>query len=131
MFELKHYCLLLDALLVLFGVQLFTFYWGHCCSHPSNQWKMGRAGRKRRIHSENKGNFHFHKHYGSCNSLHYYDFASIFWLKVYLLICEQEHQQQEEDLKAKEAELMRGNPLININNSSSFSVKRRWFFRFN
>ncbi|ONK59032.1 uncharacterized protein A4U43_C08F2270 [Asparagus officinalis] len=37
-----------------------------------------------------------------------------------------ERQQQEEDLKAKEAELMRGNPLININNAASFSVKRRW-----
>lgn len=37
-----------------------------------------------------------------------------------------ERQKQEEDLKVKEAELMRGNPLININNSSSFSVKRRW-----
>ncbi|XP_042388991.1 protein CWC15 homolog A-like isoform X2 [Zingiber officinale] len=37
-----------------------------------------------------------------------------------------EQQQQEEELKAKEAELMRGNPLININNSTSFNVKRRW-----
>jgi len=37
-----------------------------------------------------------------------------------------ERQQQEEDLKAKEAELMRGNPLVNINSSTSFSVKRRW-----
>ncbi|WOL14276.1 hypothetical protein Cni_G23056 [Canna indica] len=37
-----------------------------------------------------------------------------------------ERQQQEEELKAKEAELMRGNPLININNSASFNVKRRW-----
>ncbi|KAG1360843.1 protein CWC15 [Cocos nucifera] len=37
-----------------------------------------------------------------------------------------EHQQQEEELKAKEAELMRGNPLINLNNSTSFNVKRRW-----
>ncbi|KAI0530527.1 hypothetical protein KFK09_000071 [Dendrobium nobile] len=37
-----------------------------------------------------------------------------------------ERQKQEEDLKAKEAELMRGNPLINLNNSSSFNVKRRW-----
>lgn len=35
-----------------------------------------------------------------------------------------EQQQQEEDLKVKEAELMRGNPLIN--NPTSFSVKRRW-----
>lgn len=38
----------------------------------------------------------------------------------------QERQQQEEELKAKEAELMRGNPLININSSTSFSVKRRF-----
>ncbi|KAJ4732341.1 hypothetical protein LUZ62_061032 [Rhynchospora pubera] len=37
-----------------------------------------------------------------------------------------EREEQEEELKAKEAELMRGNPLININNSTSFSVKRRW-----
>ncbi|MCH89170.1 CWC15-like protein, partial [Trifolium medium] len=35
-----------------------------------------------------------------------------------------ERQQQEEDLKVKEAELMRGNPLIN--NPTSFNVKRRW-----
>ncbi|XP_058767138.1 arogenate dehydrogenase 1, chloroplastic-like [Vicia villosa] len=34
-----------------------------------------------------------------------------------------ERQQQEEDLKVKEAELMRGNPLIN--NPTSFNVKRR------
>ncbi|XP_072967821.1 uncharacterized protein [Typha angustifolia] len=37
-----------------------------------------------------------------------------------------ERQMQEEELKVKEAELMRGNPLINLNNSTSFSVKRRW-----
>ncbi|KAK8962363.1 hypothetical protein KSP40_PGU008939 [Platanthera guangdongensis] len=37
-----------------------------------------------------------------------------------------ERLKQEEDLKVKEAELMRGNPLINLNNSSSFNVKRRW-----
>ncbi|XP_008796913.2 protein CWC15 homolog A [Phoenix dactylifera] len=37
-----------------------------------------------------------------------------------------ERQEQEEELKAKEAELMRGNPLINLNNSTSFNVKRRW-----
>ncbi|XP_074572393.1 uncharacterized protein LOC141828900 isoform X1 [Curcuma longa] len=37
-----------------------------------------------------------------------------------------ERLQQEEELKAKEAELMRGNPLINLNNSASFNVKRRW-----
>ncbi|GLT83750.1 hypothetical protein SLE2022_020220 [Rubroshorea leprosula] len=35
-----------------------------------------------------------------------------------------ERQQQEEDLKAKEAELLRGNPLLN--NPTSFNVKRRW-----
>ncbi|KAK2409783.1 protein CWC15 protein [Trifolium repens] len=35
-----------------------------------------------------------------------------------------ERLQQEEDLKVKEAELMRGNPLIN--NPTSFNVKRRW-----
>ncbi|GLT26422.1 hypothetical protein SLA2020_014890 [Shorea laevis] len=35
-----------------------------------------------------------------------------------------EKQQQEEELKAKEAELLRGNPLLN--NPSSFNVKRRW-----
>jgi hypothetical protein len=37
----------------------------------------------------------------------------------------QERQQAEEEAKMKEAELMRGNPLININNVGSFSVKRR------
>ncbi|GAB4845900.1 hypothetical protein Ancab_024904 [Ancistrocladus abbreviatus] len=35
-----------------------------------------------------------------------------------------ERQQQEEELKAKEAELMRGNPLLN--NPTNFNVKRRW-----
>ncbi|KAK7265925.1 hypothetical protein RJT34_33550 [Clitoria ternatea] len=35
-----------------------------------------------------------------------------------------ERQQQEEELKVKEAELLRGNPLIN--NPTSFNVKRRW-----
>ncbi|XP_027336015.1 protein CWC15 homolog [Abrus precatorius] len=35
-----------------------------------------------------------------------------------------ERQQQEEELKVKEAELLRGNPLLN--NSTSFNVKRRW-----
>lgn len=37
-----------------------------------------------------------------------------------------ERQQAEEEAKMKEAELMRGNPLINMNNSGSFNVKRRW-----
>lgn len=36
----------------------------------------------------------------------------------------QERQQQEEELKVKEAELIRGNPLLN--NPTSFSVKRRF-----
>ncbi|XVF70931.1 hypothetical protein PTKIN_Ptkin11bG0201800 [Pterospermum kingtungense] len=36
----------------------------------------------------------------------------------------QEKLEQEEELKAKEAELLRGNPLIN--NPTSFGVKRRW-----
>lgn len=35
-----------------------------------------------------------------------------------------ERQQQEEELKVKEAELIRGNPLLN--NPTSFNVKRRW-----
>ncbi|XP_042520573.1 protein CWC15 homolog [Macadamia integrifolia] len=35
-----------------------------------------------------------------------------------------ERQKQEEDLKVKEAELLRGNPLLN--NPTSFNVKRRW-----
>ncbi|XP_077248164.1 cwf15 / Cwc15 cell cycle control family protein [Tasmannia lanceolata] len=35
-----------------------------------------------------------------------------------------ERQQQEGDLKAKEADLIRGNPLLN--NATSFNVKRRW-----
>lgn len=34
-----------------------------------------------------------------------------------------ERQKQEEDLKQKEAELIRGNPLLN---PTSFNVKRRW-----
>ncbi|KAJ8439669.1 hypothetical protein Cgig2_017942 [Carnegiea gigantea] len=38
----------------------------------------------------------------------------------------QERQKQEEELKAKEAELVRGNPLINFNNPTNFNVKRRW-----
>ncbi|KNA20641.1 hypothetical protein SOVF_050480 [Spinacia oleracea] len=37
-----------------------------------------------------------------------------------------EREQQEEELKSKEAELMRGNPLININAPTNFNVKRRW-----
>ncbi|KAH6793466.1 Cwf15 / Cwc15 cell cycle control family protein [Perilla frutescens var. hirtella] len=36
----------------------------------------------------------------------------------------EERLQQEEELKAKEEQLLRGNPLLN--DSSSFSVKRRW-----
>jgi len=36
-----------------------------------------------------------------------------------------ERQEQEEQLKVKEAELIRGNPLLN-NNTTSFNVKRRW-----
>ncbi|WVZ24326.1 hypothetical protein V8G54_002870 [Vigna mungo] len=36
----------------------------------------------------------------------------------------QERQEQEEELKVKEAELLRGNPLLN--NPTSFNVKRRW-----
>ncbi|XP_043718420.1 protein CWC15 homolog [Telopea speciosissima] len=35
-----------------------------------------------------------------------------------------ERQKQEEELKVKEAELLRGNPLLN--NPTSFNVKRRW-----
>ncbi|XP_028751819.1 protein CWC15 homolog [Neltuma alba] len=35
-----------------------------------------------------------------------------------------ERQQREEELKVKESELMRGNPLLN--NPTSFNVKRRW-----
>ncbi|KAE9458370.1 hypothetical protein C3L33_09726, partial [Rhododendron williamsianum] len=35
-----------------------------------------------------------------------------------------ERQKQDEELKVKEAELIRGNPLLN--NPTSFNVKRRW-----
>ncbi|KAK1278173.1 hypothetical protein QJS04_geneDACA007277 [Acorus gramineus] len=35
-----------------------------------------------------------------------------------------DREKQEEELKVKEAELIRGNPLLN--NPTSFSVKRRW-----
>ncbi|KAF8410886.1 hypothetical protein HHK36_003423 [Tetracentron sinense] len=35
-----------------------------------------------------------------------------------------DRQEQEEELKVKEAELIRGNPLLN--NTTSFNVKRRW-----
>ncbi|XP_010676070.2 uncharacterized protein LOC104891978 [Beta vulgaris subsp. vulgaris] len=38
-----------------------------------------------------------------------------------------DRQQQEEELKTKEAELMRGNPLLNnVTGPTSFNVKRRW-----
>ncbi|KAG5578834.1 hypothetical protein H5410_049461 [Solanum commersonii] len=37
-----------------------------------------------------------------------------------------ERLEQEEELKAKEAELLRGNPLLNNNQPTTFSVKRRW-----
>lgn len=40
-----------------------------------------------------------------------------------MLVHLQDRQQREEELKAKEAELLRGNPLLN--NPTSFSVKRR------
>lgn len=46
------------------------------------------------------------------------------WIK-HSAYSQQEHQKQEEELKAREAELMRGNPLINLNTSTSFNVKRR------
>ncbi|KAF3453272.1 hypothetical protein FNV43_RR03712 [Rhamnella rubrinervis] len=36
-----------------------------------------------------------------------------------------ERQQREEELKVKEAELLRGNPLLN-NATTTFNVKRRW-----
>lgn len=37
-----------------------------------------------------------------------------------------ERLEREEELKAKEAELLRGNPLLNSTTSTSFNVKRRW-----
>ncbi|XP_054791572.1 uncharacterized protein LOC129311526 isoform X2 [Prosopis cineraria] len=37
-----------------------------------------------------------------------------------------ERQQREEELKVKEAELLRGNPLLNNPTTTSFNVKRRW-----
>ncbi|BBH04415.1 Cwf15 / Cwc15 cell cycle control family protein [Prunus dulcis] len=37
-----------------------------------------------------------------------------------------ERQEREEELKVKEAELLRGNPLLNGATATSFSVKRRW-----
>ncbi|KAL7599915.1 uncharacterized protein LOC111895144 [Lactuca sativa] len=37
-----------------------------------------------------------------------------------------EREEQEEELKLKEAELIRGNPLLNNPTSTSFNVKRRW-----
>ncbi|GAA0145372.1 hypothetical protein Leryth_010151 [Lithospermum erythrorhizon] len=36
----------------------------------------------------------------------------------------EDREKQEDELKSKEAELMRGNPLLN--NPTSFNVKRRW-----
>lgn len=45
-----------------------------------------------------------------------------YWLC--LLCIWQEREMQEEELKAKEAELLKGNPLLN--NPTSFNVKRRW-----
>lgn len=44
------------------------------------------------------------------------------YLNLYLYF--QERQQKEEELKVKEAELLRGNPLLN-NPVATFSVKRR------
>lgn len=44
-------------------------------------------------------------------------------LKMRLLLVPQEREMQEEELKMKEAELIRGNPLLN--NPTSFNVKRR------
>ncbi|CAI0437747.1 unnamed protein product [Linum tenue] len=38
----------------------------------------------------------------------------------------QEQALAAEELKAKEEQLLRGNPLLNSNNPTSFSVKRRW-----
>ncbi|OMP04389.1 Pre-mRNA-splicing factor Cwf15/Cwc15 [Corchorus olitorius] len=35
-------------------------------------------------------------------------------------------QEQEEQLKAEESQLLKGNPLLNNNNTTSFGVKRRW-----
>jgi protein CWC15 len=37
-----------------------------------------------------------------------------------------EQLEREEELKVKESEVIRGNPLINNNNPTSFNVKRRW-----
>ena len=37
-----------------------------------------------------------------------------------------ERLEREEELKVKEAELLRGNPLLNGAAPASFSVKRRW-----
>jgi hypothetical protein len=44
---------------------------------------------------------------------------------IMVVLSLQDRQQAEEEAKMKEAELMRGNPLININNPGSFSIKRR------
>ncbi|CAL1384823.1 unnamed protein product [Linum trigynum] len=38
----------------------------------------------------------------------------------------QEQALAAEELKAKEEQLLRGNPLLNSNNPTSFTVKRRW-----
>lgn len=55
-------------------------------------------------------------------------FTLLFGKTVRIILCSllQERQQAEEEAKMKEAELMRGNPLININNAGSFNVKRRF-----
>ncbi|KAM7252399.1 hypothetical protein ACFE04_024282 [Oxalis oulophora] len=37
-----------------------------------------------------------------------------------------EQLEREEELKVKETEVMRGNPLMNSTNPTSFNVKRRW-----
>lgn len=50
--------------------------------------------------------------------------AICFTFKVRYVLLPQEREMQEEELKMKEAELIRGNPLLN--NATSFNVKRRW-----
>lgn len=46
-----------------------------------------------------------------------------FFLQPMYVVLVQERQEREEELKVKEAELLRGNPLLN--NPTSFNVKRR------
>lgn len=60
-----------------------------------------------------------------CDTTYHLKFSMALVLLIIInLLTLQEREKQEEELKAKEAELIRGNPLLN--NPTSFNVKRRF-----